>query len=214
MSRVTLALSLALLVCAARSSYAQDPPPPIGRFVLDVRATFPRMPESVELADSRGLALAELPGGGLGLDVGAHLYGFRWNVVTFGLGAQATVGRAHSSGTDSAGNVGRAVTSRFTHVAPQLSLNFGSGDGWSYLSGGIGPSTWSIVPDGSAAAAPDEQRLRTINYGGGARWFTRRHVAFHFDVRFYLVSAGAPGATLPGSPATRLLILGAGVSLR
>ena len=214
MSRVKLALSLVILMCAARASYAQDPPPGIGPFVLDVRATFPRLPESAGLADSRGLTLAELPDGGFGFDVGAHLYGFRWNVVTFGVGAQVTLARAHASGTDSLGIVGRAVTSRFTHVAPQLSLNFGSGNGWSYLSGGIGPSTWSIVPDGSDAAAPDEARLRTINYGGGARWFTRRHVAFHFDVRFYVVSAGTPGATQPGSPATNLLILGAGVSVR
>jgi hypothetical protein len=212
--RIALSLSVVILVCAVRAASAQEPPPPIGRFVLDVRATVPRMPESVELADSRGLTLAELPGGGFGFDIGAHLYGFRWTVVTFGLGAQVTLGRAHSSGTDNLGSAGRAVTSRFTHVAPQLSLNFGSGDGWSYLSGGVGSSTWSIVADGSEAAPADEARLRTINYGGGARWFTRRHVAFHFDVRFYLVSAGTPGAALPGSPATRLLILGAGISLR
>jgi hypothetical protein len=214
MSRVKVALSLVILACAARASYAQDQPRPIGPFVLDVRATLPRLPDSVELADSRGLVLADVPSGGLGFDLGAHLYGLRWHVVTFGLGAQVTFGRAHGSGADGTGAAGLRVTSRFTHVAPQLSLNFGSRDGWSYLSGGFGPSTWSIVPDGRDAAAPDEERLRTINYGGGARWFTRRRVAFHFDVRFYLVSAGSPGVTLPGSPATRLLILGAGVSLR
>ena len=38
--------------------------------------------------------------------------------------------------------IGRPVTERFTHLAPELSFNFGTGNGWSYLSGGIGRSTW------------------------------------------------------------------------
>jgi hypothetical protein len=209
------ALSVLFLTCVASRVHAQDPPPPIGPFVVDIRATFPRFPDSVELAQSRGLELAQLPGAGLGVDVGVHLYGFKWKVVTFGLGAQLTLTRAHASGQDGTGTrVGSPVTERFTHIAPQLSLNFGTGDGWSYLSGGFGPSTWSIVPDGDEAAAPDEARLGTVNYGGGARWFTRRRVAFHFDVRFYQIPPGTASATLPGSPDTRLLILGAGVSLR
>ena len=50
----------------------------------------------------------------------------------------------------------QAITERFTSIAPQLSFNFGGKRGWSYLSGGIGPSTWSVVPDGSAPLAVDE----------------------------------------------------------
>ena len=33
-------------------------------------------------------------------------------------------------------------------------------------------------------------RLKTINYGGGARWFAKAHVAFSFDVRFYAINPG------------------------
>jgi hypothetical protein len=212
---IRLMLALVLMSWTSSVVHAQDPPPPIGRFVVDVRGMLPRLPESDQLAESRGLTLAELPSGGFGLDLGAHVYAIRWKVVTFGFGAQLTLARAHASGVDSAGQAGgRAVTERFTHVAPQVSFNFGSGDGWSYLSGGAGPSVWSIVPDGSEAAAADKERLQTINYGFGARWFTKRHMAFHFDVRFYQVAGGTASGALPGSPFTRLMIMGAGVSLR
>ena len=52
----------------------------------------------------------------------------------------------------------RAVTETFTSLSSELSLNFGNGNGWSYLSGGIGVSTWSIVPDGAAPLPVDEER--------------------------------------------------------
>ena len=56
---------------------------------------------------------------------------------------------------------------RLANIAPQLSFNFGDdGDGWSYLSGGIGTSQWSVVRDGSDPLAPDLERLKTINYEG------------------------------------------------
>ena len=52
----------------ARPGAAQDPPPRIGPFVVDVHGTMPRFPaDDQQLADSRGLELSELPGAGLGL---------------------------------------------------------------------------------------------------------------------------------------------------
>ena len=101
-----------------------------------------------------------------------------------------------------------------TAIAPQLSFNFGSSTGWSYLSAGIGGARWSIVPDGALPTLADEERLKTINYGGGARWFARKHLAFTFDVRFYAINPGTPQFGLPGSPRTRLLVVGAGASVR
>jgi hypothetical protein len=106
------------------------------------------------------------------------------------------------------------VTERLTHVAPQVSFNFGTGDGWSYISGGIGPSLWSIVPDEGDAIEADTARRQTINYGGGARWFIKRRLAFTFDVRFYAINP-APGVFgRPPTPRTTMMVLGAGVSLR
>jgi hypothetical protein len=212
-----LAVAILCAVCllTARSADAQGPPPRIGPFVVDVHGTFPRFPRNQQLADSRGLLLRELPGAGLGLHGGVHVYPLRWRAVTFGLGADVTLARAAQRAPQIAeGVTGQAVTERFTHFAPQLSFNFGDGDGWSYISGGIGTSTWSLVPDGLVAAGPDAERLTTINYGGGARWFIKRHLAFSFDVRFYAIDPSAPVLGRPGGPRTTLVIMGAGVSVK
>jgi hypothetical protein len=213
---VTL-LGLAALAVLALPDRAlgQDPPPRIGPFVLDVRGTAPSFPEDAQLAQSRGLTVDELPGRGFGVDAGAHVYLFRWRAMTVGIGGQLTVARATSPGIVTNGLVtARPVTAEFGALTPQLSFNFGSGDGWSYISGGIGQAVWSIVPDGQQRLPGDEERLRTINYGGGARWFVKRHLAFTFDVRVHALDPGAPFGALPGSPRTNLLIIGAGVSVK
>jgi hypothetical protein len=103
----------------------------------------------------------------------------------------------------------------FTSVSPQLSFNFGTGHGWSYLSGGIGRSVWSIHPVGQEPSDADVEPLQTFNYGGGARWFMKTHLAFSFDVRFYAINPGTPFvAGVLGSPRTTLIVIGAGVSVR
>jgi hypothetical protein len=102
----------------------------------------------------------------------------------------------------------RPATETFKTFAPQLSLNFGTGHGWSYLSGGIGASIWSIVPDGQEPRPVDTDRIRTVNYGGGARWFAKPHLAFSFDVRFYQIDPYVD------SPRTTLLVIGAGISVK
>ena len=168
-----------------------------------------------QLADSRGLLVQELPGRGLAFHGGAHVYPVKWKAVTFGIGAEVTLARSRQASKPlSADLVGRATTEQFRHVAPELSFNFGDGDGWSYLSGGIGPAMWSVVPDGQPASPADSERLQTINYGGGARWFIKRHLAFSLDVRFYAVNPGSPAGGRPGGPRKTLLSIGAGVSVK
>lgn len=215
-------LGLGLLLIAAiaglpPAAAAQDPPPRIGPFVVDVHATMPRFPGDPQLAESRELLVGELPGAGLGLHAGVHAYPLTWKALTVGFGAEVTSTRAHrSSRRLSSETLGRAVTEQFTHVAPEVSFNFGTGDGWSYLSGGIGPGLWAVVPAEGAKRPPDLERLQTINYGGGARWFLTPHLAFSLDVRFYAInpSTPVPGTALPASPRTTLLIIGAGLSLK
>ena len=184
--------------------------------MFDLHGSLPGFPsDNQQLSDSRGLLLQELPGRGLGLHAGAQVYLLKWKAVTFGVGADLTVARAHQDPPQiTADYYGRAVTERFAHVAPELSFNFGDGDGWSYLSGGIGPATWSVVPDGEPPQAPDTERLQTINYGGGARWFIKRHLAFSLDVRFYAINPSTPLPNRPSGPRTTLLSIGAGVSLK
>jgi hypothetical protein len=214
------ALAIVALTFTAPCARAQDPPPKIGPFVIDLHGTMPRFPDDPNLAASRGMMLAELPGSGLGVQVAAHVYPLRWRAITLGIGGELTAGRARQ--TPLAGVAGlRPSEERFVSVAPQLSFNFGTGNGWSYISGGVGQAVWSIVPEGQEGFAPDSERLKTINYGGGARWFMKSHLAFSFDVRLYAISPGTPdpglffnGGPAPGSPRTTLMIIGAGVSVK
>ena len=214
LSVLTLAAVLSLLFRASHAE-AQEPPPPIPHVALDVRGTFTRFSREQQLADSRGLQLAELPGRGLGGEVGLHVYLFKWGAMTLGVGGQVTLQRATSSPTVTDGTtVLRGVVERYQAITPQLSFNFGDGDGWSYISGGLGPAQRTLLPDGGAISAIDEERLRVVNYGGGARWFIKPHLAFTFDVRFHDLDPGTPQFGRPGSPRSRLLIIGAGVSFK
>jgi hypothetical protein len=203
-----------LTLSAARPAAAQDPPPKIGPFVVDVHATVPRFPQDQQLAQSRGMTLAELPGSGLGLQIGAHFYPLRWRAITFGVGGEFATGRASQTPQPTQINL-RPATERLTTIAPQLSFNFGTGNGWSYISGGLGRSTWAVVPEGQEGFAADLEVLKTIDYGGGARWFMKSHVGFSFDVRFYALNPGTPFfAGVLGSPRTTLVVIGAGVSVK
>jgi hypothetical protein len=205
----------AILMAFARPALAQEPPPRIPRFTIDLHGTIPLFPTSSEqLAMSRGLtSLAELPGVGLGAQAGLHLYPVRWKAVTFGIGGEVVASRSHQ--TPLAGSEGLVASEeKFLSAAPQLSLNFGSGKGWSYLSGGVGVSQWSLVPEGQEPLPADSERLKTVNYGAGARWFAKPHLAFSFDVRVYVVAPGTPSFGFPGSPRLTLVSIGAGVSLK
>jgi len=208
MSRVVFCA--AAIICGPVSHARAQDPPPIGPLTFDLRGMLPRFPGNPALAASRGLDQSALPGRGIGIDAGAHVYLFKLGAATVGLGGQITLARARSA----AAPPQPAVGAGFTAIAPQLSLNFGTGDGWSYISGGVGVSRWSIVPDNREPLASDEAWVRTFDYGGGARWFLRPRVAFHLDVRLHAIDPGPIQLNLPGSPRTNLLIIGAGVSVR
>jgi hypothetical protein len=216
--RVCIVLLVAALGLLARPALAQDPPPPIPWFVVDLHATVPRFPsDDAQLAESRSMNIAELPGSGLGAQVAVQLYPLRTRVVTFGLGGELTVGRARqtpAAGATIAGVVPlRAAEEQITSLSPQVSMNFGNGSGWSYLSVGLGQTTWSLAPADLVDYPPNSDKLKTLNYGGGARWFIKPHVAFSFDIRFYAISPGF-AYIFPATPRARLLIIGAGVSLK
>jgi hypothetical protein len=170
---------------------------------------------NAQLAQSRGLNETDLPGVGIGASGGLHVYVLRFGAVTVGVGGEATIGRSRSSPASDANTASpRAVTETFKSLTGQLSLNFGTGNGWSYLSVGLGRSIRSIVPDGRPPLAVDEDATRAINYGGGARWFAKKHLAFSLDVRLHEIPVGIPEPGLPASPHTLLLVIGAGVSVK
>jgi hypothetical protein len=204
-------IAIAWLAFAA-PSFAQEPPPRIGPIVLDLHGTIPRFPDDAALALSRGISTIELPGAGFGVQGALHLYFFRWRAITVGIGGEVAVGR--STQTPPSASKLQAVTEDFRTLGSQLSLNFGTGNGWSYLSGGIGRSNWAVVPEDRDRLPVDDEALKTINYGGGARWFIRRRLAFSFDVRFYALNPGTPSFGFPASPRTTLMVVGAGISLK
>jgi hypothetical protein len=211
---------LAVVGCflVASPARAQDEPPRIGPVVLDLHGSFPRFPSAnALLAESRDLtSLAELPGTGLGAQLALQVYLLKIRAVTFGIGGEVATARAKQTPVEGATDL-RAVTETFRTIDTQLSLNFGNGNGWSYLSGGIGRSNWAIVPVGAERLPGDDDVLKTINYGGGARWFAKDHLAFSFDVRFYALNPGigtSEPKTLPGSPRTTLLVIAAGISIK
>jgi hypothetical protein len=217
MRRVALVFAVAVIAIIAFGgdrAYAQDPPPPLPHVVVDLQGLVPSFPnDSTQLADSRGLTVTELPGAGFGFRAGADLHFLKFKAVTLGVGGEVMRGTSSSTPVDpSAGLV--AVDERLTSVASHLSFNFGSGHGWSYLSGGIGRSHWSLHPAGAAETSADNESLLTFNYGGGARWFAKTHLAFSLDARIYEIQPGTAVGGRPGSPRTRLFVFGAGISLK
>lgn len=210
------ALAIVLLLGATAPALAQDRPPRIPFFVVDLHGAFVSFPATPELVASRGLTSeAQLPGSSLGAEVALHLYPLRWRAITFGIGGRVMGARARQVPTASADQPPLApVTEQFLTGAPEISFNFGSGNGWSYISGGIGRSIWQVVPDGADRQSADEERLQTSNYGGGARWFMKKHVAFSFDVRVYGIKAGTPTPGFPAGPRASLLVISAGASIK
>ena len=213
MTRRFVAITALLIAFACPHAAAQDEPPRIGPIVVDLRGSVPRFPRIQPLADSRGISVAELPGMGLGGQLGMHLYFLKWRAITVGIGGEVIASRARQTPPSGAAGL-QTVTETFRSLGTQLSLNFGNGNGWSYLSGGIGRSNWSIVPDLQGPVAGDDEVLKTINYGGGARWFAKRHLAFTFDVRFYALNPGTGSLGRPGSPRTTFMVIAAGISLK
>ena len=146
MHRIVVAAVVAVCLSTGRAAEAQEPPPRIGPFVVDLHGIVPRFGDDPELAASRGLSQLELPGMGLGLGVGAHVYLPKTGSVTVGVGGDFVIGRSPmpilSGKPDPVSTLRPPATETFSSFGPQLSLNFGNGNGWSYLSGGIGLTTW------------------------------------------------------------------------
>jgi hypothetical protein len=216
--RLILPLLAAGLLAPAGDAAAQETPPerlPISRFVADARVAFPKFKDDPAIAAGIGVTVPNLPTRALGLVVGAHLYPARLGVVTFGVGGEMLVARrGHTidTGTDAA-PAETTVNSRFSALSPQISFNFGSRNGWSYISGGIGWSTFTA--ERADAPLPDpESRSKTINYGGGARWFAKKHLALSMDLRFYAVNPQEPTSTRPGVSRMTLMAFSVGAAVR
>jgi hypothetical protein len=216
-------LGVLVLLTFIAPAHAQDAPAvpplldePIAPFVFDARGTFARFKELPATAAALGVQPTDLPSRGLGLVVGAHLYPIRTRGFALGLGGELLL-RARGSNTIAPeveeGPDGPTVVTRMTALSPQVSLNFGKRNGWSYLSGGVGWASFTTELE-EAPVGDAESRPVTINYGGGARWFAKKHLAFSLDLRFYAIRAQEATLTRPPFPSMTVMVFSAGISAR
>lgn len=212
-SRLSLLLvTLALGAFASDARAQQDDP--VGPFVIDARVAFPSFSSAESIATSWGFRSDQLPERGLGFELGAHVYPLRGRRVSLGLGATLMRGSGTQKPLEDSETAATdpTVESRISALTPQVSLNFGSSRGWSYISAGYG---WTRRTTGDAdATLPDGSRVTTLSYGGGARWFIKTHVAFSFDLRFYRLPATVADADGPASPGYTMFVGSAGLSFK
>jgi hypothetical protein len=186
-----VALGFVLEASVAAQTLAPGPP---GPFVLDVRLVTSGVPSGE--AFYAGLPEgATVPTRGFGVNVGGHVFPLGIGPARLGFGADVMIARGST--------VDASAT--LTTVAPQLSANFGTADGWSYLSAGVGAARVSVDPGVSAT-------VRSINAGGGARWFLGPHLGIGFDVRFHMMAAGEDSVV--EIPETTSVSLAVGVSVK
>ena len=212
----------AFMLATATTSLAQ-PKPPLGRFVVDLRGASAALP-TVEGWTPVVPAGTVAPSRSLGIEVAAHVYPLRLRLLAIGLGASWLVAGGTTrpapltTGTTPATPALPELTTRLRSFAPQLSLNFGHALGWSYLSAGLGQST--VTSEASAVsvvalpARLEAEGVKTLNFGGGARWFINDHLGVGFDLRWHKLSLVAASATHPGAPRASLLTAGVGISVK
>jgi hypothetical protein len=148
-------------------------PGPPGPFVFDVRGAVSGVPNS-EAFVLPGTTAATIPTRGFGGSIGGHVYAFRLGPGRFGIGVDVMLARATTVD----------VQTTMTTVDPQVSFNFGTSDGWSYLSAGVGTARVNVKP------VELSESVQSFNWGGGARWFLNPHFGIGFDVRIRHLSAG------------------------
>jgi hypothetical protein len=187
---------------------AQSPSRP-GPWALDVRGVTSPVPEQTVFYPTLA-STALIPSRGFGLDLGIHAYLFNIGAARFGVGADLFYVRSKTKPPDpvpSTGTGGGSATDPGTTLTPagqnveldmrlltpQVSLNFGSREGWSYISAGLGQARVITRTSGALSGRRESSSLDTINVGGGARWFFKSHLAFGFDIRLHNIGSGTAG---------------------
>jgi hypothetical protein len=208
-----LAFVLAITIAPAVQAQEREAEP-ISRFVVDARGALPKFPADPATASSIDVTTDNLPRRGLGLSFGAHVYPLRGK-VTLGVGAEVLIAGASRTlpAAQEGGADGPTVKAHLVVLSPQLSLNFGSSRGWSYVSAGIGRANYTTEQD-TQPVADATSKPRDLNYGGGARWFAQPHLAFTFDLRWHRIAAQDAISGRPAYGQTRIIVLSAGISVK
>ena len=229
MRRVVAAVVLAIVALTPAAVSAQASAP--GPYVIDLRGAMSGAPGDVSFYPPVPATL-QVPQRAFGFGVGGHLYTFHIGVARLGFGVDlmrtrgtattdaSTIATASTTGIVSTNASGSAATGTMTAsmvvttVAPQVSFNFGTHEGWSYLSAGYGMTSTRAeanIPagiEGLESGGSRHLHAATLNVGGGARWFLRERLAVGFDVRFHHLRA------TDGAAAKQIVGLSVGISLR
>jgi hypothetical protein len=208
-------LAIALLAAVASPAYAQ-PKDPLPTWVVDVRGLFAKLGQDKTTATDLGVTAQQLPGTAIGGAVGVNFYPLKKKKMSLGFGAEGLLARAvdqQAANAQTGAVEGPRIERRLQGMSGTISLNFGHGQGWSYVSAGIGPLRFQTfagdLPPG--AATPFQM---TQNFGAGARWFTNNHVAFCFDLRFYLTKPEQTTVEYAGRLRQRVLVISAGIAIK
>lgn len=206
-------LAAALVAAFASPAYAQSKDP-LPTFVVDVRGAFAKLGQDTTTATDLGVTPQQLPGTAIGGAVGVNYYFLKRKKMSLGVGGEGVLARATASGVnDQTGATdGSRIERRLQGISGTLSLNFGHRQGWSYVSAGIGPMRFQTFAGDLPSTAPPFQS--TQNFGVGARWFTSNHIAFCFDLRWYLTKPLQTAVEYPGRLRQRVLVMSAGISIK
>jgi hypothetical protein len=212
--RPALACVMALFGSAAAAGQTVSAP---GPWVVDIRGATSSVPTDLSFYPAQDVAF--VPSRGFGLDLGGHLYVLTLGPARVGIGATVVVIRSTATeapppdDVDDAGDMpsSRQLSLDLRTIAPQVSFNFGSRDGWSYLSAGVGVGSVTTRVETATVGERRSGQLRSINFGGGARWFLTPRMAIGFDVRAHRLAA--TGGESP-TPRVSAVAVSAGLSLR
>lgn len=211
--RLTLLVICASLVTAPALAQTPKKDTRIPIFVVDARGVFGRIGQDETTAKGLSTTAVNLPATALGGAGGAHLYLWRGKSMALGVGGEAILARGSHALPDAVTlkPSTTVINRRLRGASGQLSLNFGHRAGWSYLTAGLGPTSFESY---LAGTTPDGLRPTSLNFGGGARWFNWEHLAFTADLRFYSTK---PALATPNTAARlrkNLLVFSAGISIK
>src|SRR6266850_6099676 len=139
MHRIVSCLAVCLAIAAPARAQQKEG---ISPFVVDIRGATARHKAEPSVANDLGVTAGNLPTRSLGMAAGAHVYVLRGRKVTLGFGGNVVFARGSSAPDIIVNNVatgakGPTVRRHFTTFSPEVSLNFGHRNGWSYISGGM-----------------------------------------------------------------------------
>ena len=199
-----LLMTLASLVPHVAGAQAREP---LRGVVGDVRLVSATLPSGAGWSPTLP-AGAVVPSRGFGVEGGAHVLLGPGRHRRLGVGVTSLASQGRATGLEPA----PTVTTRLFAAAPEVSMNFGHGLGWSHLSVGAGLA--KVTSSYAGGGAEPSSWGAAIHYGGGARWFVSERLAVSLDLRFWALTPRPASGARPSAPATTRVVLGAGVAFR